>query len=97
MTADPTPLLRHQATSPRLPGWLRIALWCWSHANHRGHARAWPSQLREELMFTSSQDVSRAIDLARQRGLVDPTSTARCVVLPGQGHHACESSHRETA
>lgn len=87
-------VVRRQLNNHRLPPWLRI--WCWAldHANGHGHARAYPGQLRTDLGL-SKRDVSRALDQARGRGLIDPTSTAWCVVLPGAALAPCEGNHRE--
>lgn len=87
---------RRQAANHLLPGWLRIALWGWAHADPNGHARAYPGELRQALDVSSAREVSRALHLARGRGLIDPTSTAGCIVLPGHAIAPCEANHRET-
>lgn len=100
MTPAPAPPhtraeLDQRARDTALPGWLRVALWAYAHHDQHGHAAAWPGQLRRELGFTHRRDVSRALQLARERGLIDPTSSAACVVLPGRALAPCESPHRE--
>lgn len=85
-----------QVTNHRLPAWLRLALWGWAHADPAtGHARAYPGQLRQALgPTTTAREVSRALHLARQRGLIDRCSTASCVVLPGHALDPCDAHHR---
>ena len=91
---DPAAFLRRQVDNHHLAGWLRVALWCWSRSDDRGHARAYPGQLQAELGFSSNREVSRALRLARERGLIDQASTSDCVVVAGHGHHHCDGRHR---
>lgn len=94
----PTPeLLRRQCSNPRIYGELRIALWCWGHHDAHGHAPARPGQLKHELGFSSNTTLSNAIAKARDHGLIDPCSTARCVVLPGHSLAPCDAHHRGAA
>ncbi len=86
--------LERQARNHRLPGWLRITYWAQAHANHHGHTRAYPGDLRR-LLDTNPREVSRAIRLARDRGLLDPCSNASCIVLPGHALAPCDANHRE--
>lgn len=91
MTTRPA---ERQVTNHQLPGWARIWAWCLAYANEWGHARAYPGQLRQALDGASAREVSRAIRLARERGVIDPCSTAACLVLPGHALSPCEASHR---
>jgi hypothetical protein len=86
----------HQARNHRLPGWLRV--WCWAvaHVDDHGHARALAGQLRRDLALDNSRDVSRAIHYAKRRQLIDPASTAACIVLPGHALGPCDATHRVT-
>lgn len=94
----PTPdLLRRQCTNPHLSGEVRLALWCWGHVNASGHAPARPGQLLTELGFSSMTEVSRVLAKARDHGLIDVVSNARCVVLPGHGLAPCDAIHRGAA
>ena len=86
--------LTRQAHNHRLPAWSRLAYWAQANADHHGHARAYPGELRT-LLTTSTHEVSRAIRLAKDRPLLDPTSNAGCLVLPGHAHQPCDAHHRE--
>lgn len=88
--------LQRQARNHRLAMWQRIAYWAQAHADHHGHARAYPGDLRR-LLGVNAHEVSRAIRLAKDRGLLDDTSNAGCLVLPGHAHHPCDAHHREAA
>lgn len=96
MTITSTRALADQARNPRLALWQRIAYWAQAHADHHGHARAYPGELRR-LLGTDAHEVSRAIRVAKQRRLLDDTSHAGCLVLPGHGHHPCDAHHREAS
>lgn len=97
MTETAVSVIEHQASNHNLPGWLRVYFWCLAHADRHGHARAFPGQLRSELTFSSARDVSRALSQARERRLLDPCSTAACLVVPGNAIAPCEADHRETS
>ncbi|GEP40604.1 hypothetical protein NPS01_42670 [Nocardioides psychrotolerans] len=85
-----------QVTNHQLPAWARVWLWALANANEHGHARAWPGELRR-VLHANASDVSRAIRLARERDLLDPTSSAYCLVLPGRAIAPCEATHREAS
>lgn len=89
--------LERQTHNHRLPIWARLWLWAIANADHHGHARAYPGQLRRALGDTSAREVSRAIRLAKDRRLIDPCSTASCVVMPGHRLAPCEAQHRGDA
>lgn len=92
--AAPTPHLNRQTTNHRLPTWVRIWVWALANTNAYGHARAYPGELRRYLDHTTAREVSRAIRLARERGVIDQSSTASCIVLPGHALAPCEATHR---
>lgn len=94
---DLTQLVMTQAGSFDLPPWLRVGLWGWGAANEHGHARAYPGQLRRELGIATADEVSRAVRLARARGLVDACSTSGCLVLPGHALNPCDATHRDAS
>lgn len=96
--ATPAPHLDRQTSNHRLPAWARIWVWALANANGYGHARAYAGELRRYLDDASAREVSRAIRLARERGVIDQCSNASCVVLPGHALAPCEAAHRgETA
>jgi len=80
-----------------LPAWARVWVWCLAHVDRQGHARLYPGQLGQALGGASTSTVSKAIAQARDRGVLDPCSTASCLVLPGQALAPCEAQHREGA
>lgn len=86
--------LEAQVRNHHLPGWARIWAWCLAHRDEHGHARAYPGELRQALGTTNAREVSRAIRLARDRGVIDGCSNAACLVLPGHGHAPCSAIHR---
>lgn len=96
MTRRTRPDLERQARNHRLAMWQRLGYWCQANAGDHGHAPAYAGQLRT-LLGTGPGEVSRAIRLAKDRGLLDDTSHAGCLVLPGHAHHPCDAHHRETA
>lgn len=81
------------ARDDRLDHWHRLGCLAWVFAANDGHARLATGQAARELGLTVRQ-ISDALDIARRRGWLDPTSTARCLVLPGCGGHSCEERHR---
>jgi hypothetical protein len=82
-----------QAANQALPTWHRIGCLARAGTNHHGHARFATGQLRRQLHLTAQQ-TSEALAVAKARGWVDSTSTARCVVLPGHALNPCEENHR---
>lgn len=98
MTSAPTQssAVDDQVANHQLPGWARVWAWCLANANEYGHARAYPSQLRQALDLDHAREVSRAIRLARERGVIDQCSTASCLVLSGHSLAPCEANHRQT-
>lgn len=96
MTAA-TSELERQARNHQLPGWARVAYWAQARANEHGHAPAYAGQLRRDLGIDNARDVSRAIRNAKSRRLIDPCSTAACIVLPGHALAPCEAQHRGDA
>lgn len=90
----PSSVLSQQVSNNHLPGWARVWVWCLANANGYGHAPAYPGQLRHDLNTTSAREISRAIRLARERGLIDQCSNASCLVLPGHGKAPCHAIHR---
>lgn len=95
-TATTIAFLERQAHNHRLPGWLRVTYYAQAHADQYGHTRTYPGDLRK-LLDTNPREVSRAIRLARHRGLIDPCSNAACLVLPGHALAPCEAPHRGEA
>ena len=91
-TAD-HPIATH-VTNHHLSAWIRVWVWCLANHNQHGHAPAYLGQLRRELDLPADE-VSRAIRLARQHRVIDPCSTAACLVLPGHAIAPCDSTHRE--
>lgn len=89
--------LERQTHNHRLPAWHRVWIWCLTHADQHGHAPAYAGQLRRDLGIDNARDVSRAIRLAKDRHLIDPCSTASCLVLPGRRLAPCEAHHRGDA
>ncbi|MCM0618768.1 hypothetical protein [Nocardioides bruguierae] len=85
-----------QARNRRLPNWLRLAYWAAAHADENGHARAYPGDLRR-LLAVDAHEVSRAIRLAKARGLLAESSHAGCLVLAGCATSACDAEHQELA
>lgn len=83
-------------TSPGvvLPVWSRIGYLAVARADHHGHARLGTGQLAA-LLHTSPQRASDALVVARGRGVIDHTSHAGCLVLPGCGLNPCEERHRD--
>lgn len=92
--APSRPTLDHHATNDHLATWIRVWIWCWSNSNPRGHAPAYPGQIRADLGITAPE-LSRAIRLAREHHVIDPCSTAGCLVLPGHALAPCDATHRE--
>ncbi|MDI6908645.1 hypothetical protein [Nocardioides sp.] len=93
------PVVRHleqQVANNQLAAWVRIWVWCQANADDHGHARAYTGELRR-LLDTNAREVSRAIRLARERGVIDPCSTAACLVLPGHAIAPCDAHHRGAA
>ena len=76
-----------------LPSWVRLGCLAWSLAGPDGHAPLQPGQLARALGLSPSA-TSNALTAARERGFIDESSTARCVVLPGFGDNPCEAVHR---
>lgn len=76
-----------------LPAWVRIGCLAWARADLQGHARLGTGQLGRTLGMTPDS-VARALRVARDHGWIDPTSTARCLVLPGCASARCEERHR---
>lgn len=87
------PVLSHQVTNHHLPAWARIWVWAMANANEHGHARAYPGELRA-VLDADSTEVSRAIRYARKRRLLDQSSNAGCLVLPGCALAPCPAIHR---
>jgi len=87
--------LVEQLHNHRNPAWLRVSIWATLNAQH-GHARTYPAELRKVLALDRQSYVSRALDQARDRRLIDPCSTTYCVVLLGHALAPCEATHRET-
>lgn len=87
-------LTRAQAESLDNPPWLRVALWCWAHANQHGHTPTYPGQLRRALQIATPPELSRAVRIARERHLIDACSTSSCLVMPGHALAPCEANHR---
>lgn len=79
--------------NPGLPRWAQVWCWAWANADEHGHARTAHGELRRAL-GSSAQAVSAAIADARRRGLLDPTSSSRCLVLVGHSVAPCEVEHR---
>lgn len=86
---------RRQTANAQLPAWARVWAWCLANRDEHGHARAYPGQLRKELDLANPREVSRAVRLARERRVIDPCSTASCLVLPGHALAPCDATHRE--
>lgn len=73
---------RHQ--DPRLPLWLRVALYACDHADPSGHVELRPLQLLwaiDPTGLTQIKHVSRAIRTAETYGALAPGSSARCLRL----------------
>lgn len=85
--------MRVQAENADLDHWHRLGCLAWVHADQHGHARMATGQVARELGLTVKQ-ISAALETARNRGWVDPSSTARCLVLPGCASNPCEENHR---
>lgn len=81
------------ATNGDLPGWVRVGCAAWALAGANGHAPLAEGQLRT-LLGATAPATSKALATARERGWVDATSSARCLVLPGYGGADCVSVHR---
>lgn len=66
--------------NPRLPLWLRVALYATDHADHTGRLELAPRQLHEAIATdpsTEAKHISRAIYQAKKYGALGPGSTAR--------------------
>lgn len=98
--------------NPRLPLWLRIA--CLAYGSHRANGHA-PLSLGDiglalatidtatgECWEPSRQNINRGILVAVDYGFIDPTSGARCLVVPermvrgglGDPLDVCPAKHR---
>lgn len=91
----PHTAVAHQTRNHRIPAWARV--WAWAVANAdpiTGHAPCYPGELRRALGDTTAREISRAIRLAKDRRLLDPCSTAGCLVLPGHALAPCPAQHR---
>ncbi|WP_323793810.1 hypothetical protein [Nocardioides sp.] len=84
---------RCQADNVRLDQWQRVGFLAMSLTDQHGHARMATGQIGRELGLSVNQ-VSDAIATARNRGLLDPASHARCLVLVGCASNPCEENHR---
>lgn len=85
-----------QTENTRLPLWLRLAILSEALAVS-GHARIPVGRLRRLDPTASPQHLSRAIAQAVDRGLLDPRSSARCLVLVGAGTGGCPVQHKGEA
>lgn len=86
-------VMRRLARNPVLPTWVRVGCYAWAKADPTtGHATLATSELRRHL-HASPQQISEAIARAKTRSWIDPTSSARCLVLPGFGDNPCEEHH----
>lgn len=88
------PAFEVQLQNQKLAAWHRLWVWCMANANANGHARAYPGELRDFLRTDDSREVSRAIRLAREHGVIDNCSNAGCLVLPGHSGTYCPAIHR---
>ncbi|GAA5153858.1 hypothetical protein GCM10023340_36500 [Nocardioides marinquilinus] len=82
-----------QARNDLLPHWVRVVAYTWARADRGGHARLTPGQLGLVLGLGHNA-TSEAIRTARDRGILDETSSARCLVLAGHRLNPCEARHR---
>lgn len=83
----------------RLPLWLRVVAYAEAHHDESGHAPLYPEQLRTAIdsgdRTIPAQEVSRAIRWAIRRGFLDPSSSARCLVLVDhKPTNTCPATHR---
>lgn len=85
-------LMQTMADNYDLDQWHRLGCLAWVHADQYGHARLATGQASRELGLSVNQ-ISEAIATARRRGWLDPSSTARCLVLPGCALNPCEERH----
>lgn len=81
------------AANRYLPIWIRVGCLARVHTDAAGHARFATGQLGRELDDLTPQQISAALATAKARRWIDPTSTARCVVLPDCGRNPCEEKH----
>jgi hypothetical protein len=81
------------AQQASLPAWVRLQCLAWAYAERNGHAPFATTELRQYLGLTPAR-LSQSLATARGLGWIDPTSTARCLVLPGCGINPCEGIHR---
>lgn len=85
--------MRTAADNAKAPHWFRLGALARVHTNEHGHAPMREGQIARELRLTVRQ-VSNAITSAKAIGWIDPSSTARCLVLPDQALSPCEERHR---
>ena len=84
-----------QVGNPAAPAWFRLWAWTWVHTDTYGHAKATAGELRTAMGLAQPQSLTRALEQARARGLLDAISTARCLVLPGHALAPCPATHRD--
>ena len=86
-------MMLEQAYQTSLPMWVRIGCLAWACANNHGHAPFSRGELRSWFDLRPAT-LSQSLTTARRLKWIDPTSTARCLVLPGCGLNPCEETHR---
>lgn len=83
-----------QSANLCLPLWLRIAYYAQERTGADGHHILRVGELRELDPAAPASSISRALAQAVHRELLDPISSARCLVLLGAGRRACPALHR---
>ncbi|MDF1705058.1 MAG: hypothetical protein P1U38_09815 [Aeromicrobium sp.] len=78
--AASTNVARLWSRTQRAPLWVSISLYALAHADLDGRVDLAPSHLRY-VFRTDAPTVSRAITRAVEAGWLDPTSSARCLVV----------------